>query len=57
MNYKQFERLKALAFELSALSAEMIAEFMAMDRQDAENAKAQKKSRKRHFAVSRVQTR
>ena len=45
MNYKQFERLKAL----SALSAEMIAEFMAMDRQDAENAKAQKKIPKTAF--------
>lgn len=53
MNYKQFERLKALAFELSALSAEMIAEFMAMDRQDAENAKAQKKIPKTAFCCFR----
>ena len=43
MNYKQFERLKALAFELSALSANLIAEFMAIDRQNAENEKEQKK--------------
>ena len=49
MNYKQFERLKALAFELSALSANLIAEFMAIDRQNAENEKEQKKVPKTAF--------
>ena len=46
MQYKEVEKLKALAFELSALAAEMVAIFMANDEGETENENAQKKIRK-----------
>lgn len=53
MHYKDVEKLKAYAFELSALAAEMVAVFMANDVGESENEREQKKIPKTALSVFR----